>query len=86
MLVHPDNNACFFKVFYHVMEKPASPDILYLYLFLILHYYNYNMHVEALLPENMCLDTLSNSEQCSQFERFHLEHGKMVNKTSSLKT
>ena len=44
------------------------------------------MHIERLLPAKMCLVTLLSSEQCLQFERFHLQHVQMVNKTSSFKT
>ena len=32
------------------------------------------MHVEGLLSANLCLVTLLSSEQCSQFERFRLQH------------
>ena len=39
--------------------------------------------VEGLVPANLCLVTLLlSSEQCSQFERFRLQHVQMVNKTS----
>ena len=44
------------------------------------------MHVEGLLPADLCLLTLLISEQCSQFERFFPQHVQMVNKTSSFKT
>ena len=44
------------------------------------------MYVEGFLPASLCLVTLFNSEPCSQFERFHLQHVQMVNKTSSFKT
>ena len=44
------------------------------------------MNVGGLLPANLCLVILLNSEQCSQFERFRLQHIQMVNKTSSFKT
>ena len=44
------------------------------------------MHVEGLLPANLCLVSLLSSEQCSQFERFCLQPVQMVNKTSSFKT
>ena len=44
------------------------------------------MHVEGLPPASSCLVTLLSLEQCSQFERFHLQHVQMVNKTSSFKT
>ena len=44
------------------------------------------MHVEGLLPASLCLVTLLISQQCSQFERFHLQPAQMVNKTSSFKT
>ena len=36
-------------------------------------------HVEGLLPANLCLVTLLSSKQCLQFERFRLQHVKMVN-------
>ena len=39
--------------------------------------------VEGLRPAILCLETLLSSEVCSQFERFHLQHVQMVNKTSS---
>ena len=38
------------------------------------------MHVEGLLPTNLCLVTLLCLEQCLQFERFCLKHIEMVNK------
>ena len=41
------------------------------------------MHVEGLLLANLCLVTLISSDQCSQFERFRLQHIQIVNKTSS---
>ena len=44
------------------------------------------MHVEGLLPANVCLVTLFSSEQSLQFERFCLQPVQMVNKTSSFKT
>jgi len=44
------------------------------------------MHVERLLPANLCLVNLLSSEQCSQFERFLLQPIQMVNKTCSVKT
>ena len=44
------------------------------------------MHVEGLMPASLCLVILISSEQCSQFERFRLQHVQMVNKASSLKT
>ena len=44
------------------------------------------MYVEGLLPSNLCLVTLLNSEQCLQFERFRLQHIQMVDKTSIFKT
>ena len=53
---------------------------------LILHSYDYNRHAEGLLPANLCLVTLLNSEQCSTLERFRLQHVEKVNKTSSFKT
>ena len=56
------------------------------FVHLILHFYDYNMDVEVLLPANLCLVTLLSSEQCSQFERFRLQHAQMVNKTSRFKT
>ena len=48
--------------------------------------YDYNLHVEGLLSANLCLVTLLRSEKFSQFERFHLQHVKTVNKTSSFDT
>ena len=47
---------------------------------LMVHSYDYNM-----LPI-LCLVTLLHVEQCSQFERFRLQHVQMINKTSSFKT
>ena len=44
------------------------------------------MHVEGLMPANLCLVTLLSLGQCSLFERFHLQHVEMVNKTSNFKT
>ena len=38
------------------------------------------------LFHSLCLVTLLSSEQCSQFERFCLQHDQMVNKMSSFKT
>ena len=43
------------------------------------------MNVEGLLPANLCLGDLLSSEQCSQFERFRLQHVQ-INKSSSFKT
>ena len=53
---------------------------------LILCLYDYNMHVECLLPASSALVTLLILEQCSQFERFHLQNVQIANKTSSFKT
>ena len=39
------------------------------------------MHVDCLLAAKLCLVTLLNLEQCSQFQRFRLQHVQMVNKT-----
>ena len=47
---------------------------------------DYNMRVEGLLPANVCLVTLLSSEQCSQCERFRLQHVQIVNRTSRLKS
>ena len=44
------------------------------------------MHVEGLPPAKLCLVTLLNLEQCLPFERFHLQHIEMVNKTYNFKT
>ena len=43
----------------------------------------FTFNVDDLLTANLCVVTLLNSKQCSQFERFRVQHGKMVNKTSS---
>ena len=43
------------------------------------------MHVEGLLPANLCLVNLLSLEQCSQLERFRLQHVQMVNKKFSFK-
>ena len=64
------------------MRVPASMCFFHL----TLHSCDYNMYVEGFLPASLCLVTLFNSEPCSQFERFHLQHVQMVNKTSSFKT
>jgi len=40
------------------------------------------MHVEGLLPANLCLVTFLSSEQCN----FRLQNVQMVNKTSAFKT
>ena len=53
---------------------------------LILHSYDCNMHVEGLLPANVCLVTSLTSEQCLQFERFRMQHIQVVNKRSNFKT
>ena len=49
------------------------------YIFFILRSYYYNMLVEGLLPANLCLVILLSLEQCSQFERFCLQHVQIVN-------
>ena len=48
--------------------------VRFIFIYLILRSYDLNMHVEGLLPANLCLVTLWTSGQCSQFERFHLQH------------
>jgi len=58
---------------------------LALFLYLILCSYDYNVHVEGLPSANLHIVTLISSEQCSQFERFRLQHVQIVNKTSSSK-
>jgi len=40
----------------------------------------------SMLPANLCLVTLLCLEQCSQLERFHLQHIQIVSKTSNCKT
>ena len=35
------------------------------------------MHIEGLLPVSLCLVTLLNNEQCSQFEKIRLQHVQM---------
>ena len=45
-------------------ETPKSP-MFFLFSFNIM--FNYIMHVEGLLPTNLCLVTLLSAEQCSQF-------------------
>ena len=47
---------------------------------LMLHSYDHNMHVVGLLSPKLCLVTLLSSEQCSQFERFRLQHVQKVKK------
>ena len=44
------------------------------------------LHVEGLVPANLCLVMLLSSTRCSQFARFRLQHITIVNKTSSFKT
>ena len=44
------------------------------------------MQFEALLRVNLCLIALLSSEQCSQFERFRMQHVQMVNKMPCFKT
>jgi len=64
-------------------ESVPAPRV---YLFhLMLHSYDYNIHVEILLTLSLCLFSLLSSEQCSQFERFHLQHVEMVNKTNIIR-
>ena len=41
--------------------------------FMYYYVHDYNMHVEGLLPANLCLVTLLSLEQCSLFDRFHLQ-------------
>ena len=54
---------------------------------LLLHYDDYNIaFCEGLLPANLCLVTLISLEQCSQFERFRLQHIQVINKTCTFKT
>jgi len=43
------------------------------------------MHAEGLLPASLCSVSLLSSEQCLQFERFHLQHAQVVNQTFSFK-
>ena len=38
------------------------------------------------MSANLCLVTVLSLEQCSEFDRFRLQHVQMVNKTSSFKT
>ena len=66
----------------YIKARVAAPR----FFLLILHFYDYNMHIEGLLPANLCLATLLSSEQCSQFEIFRLQHIQMANKTSNFKT
>ena len=42
------------------------------------------MHIEGLLHANLCLASLLSSVQCSQLERFRLQHVQMVNKTNKV--
>ena len=53
----------------------------FLLFYLILSRYDYDMHVDSLLPDQLCLAILFSSEQCLQFERVCLQHVQMVNKT-----
>ena len=66
-------------------ECVSSHFLGFILLHLILCPYDYYMHVKCLLAINFCLVTLLSSEQCSQFERFRLQHVQMINKTSSFK-
>ena len=54
------------------------------FLKLMLRSYDYNMHVEGLLPANLCLVTLLSWGKRLQFKSVHLQHIQTVNKTSSL--
>jgi len=51
----------------------------------ILGSYDDSTNVEGLLSASLCLVNLLSSEQCSQFDRFRLQHVKIVNKTSRKK-
>ena len=44
------------------------------------------MHVEVSLAANLCLITSLSPKQCSQYERFCVQHVQMVNKTCNFKT
>ena len=44
------------------------------------------MHVEGLLPANLCTVTSLSLEECSQFERLRPQRVQIVNKISSFKT
>ena len=44
------------------------------------------IHVEDLLPANLCLVTVLSSEQYPQFETFCQQHVQIVNNTFSFKT
>ena len=58
--------------YYYIKTRVPAPRFLFLHI-LSSDEYN-NMHVDDLLPANLCSVTLSDPEQCSQFERFHLRH------------
>ena len=66
--------------------KDEVPAPRFYFVHFTLHTYDYKIHVEGLLPANLCLVTLLSLEQCSQSERFRLKHVQMVNKPSSFKT
>ena len=55
----------------------------FLLFYLILSRYDYDMHVDSLLPGQLCLAILFSSEQCLQVERVCLQHVQMVNKTGT---
>ena len=62
--------------------KVRVPAPRFYFFHLMLRSYDDNIQ-----PANLSLVvTLLSSEQCSQFKRFHQQHIKMVNKTSSFKT
>ena len=68
---------------YHIKVRVSDPRLYFVHL--ILCCYDYNVHVEGLLPANLCSVTFLSSEQCYKFERFCLQQIQMVNKTSSFK-
>ena len=61
-----------------VKVKVAVPRFVYVSVNIV--FYDYTMRVECFLLASLYLVALLNSEQCSQFERFHLRHVQIVNK------
>ena len=62
-----------------INNEMSAPRCYHFYLF-----YDLTTYAECLLPAKLCLVTLLTSEQCLQFERFHLQLIQMGHKTSSL--
>ena len=65
-----------------LMFKAKGSVPMFIFFHLIFRSYDYNMHAECLLSANLCLVTLTSSEQCSKCETFRLQDVQMANKTS----